>query len=403
MSIYGPVNVSHQPNWPSSHGQPLTNGGNPQLAKKILENNSTSNASIDIKKVSKMDSQKKTDNPDTYFSSRLPYFPPNSKPLQNIIEKVTSSRKHYLAEIEKTPQDMAPRTQFTIHTLALARICHQTKQLEDEGKLISSVQSAVDSFLLCKYFQAGTHLSKYLLDGYHGITCLDMNVIRDNLLILKRAIALSSNNDTEHQKLIAELDQAAKFFEARWKELKDEGQISEENFKILSQQLKQTLTEDPFREEFIKNPELFKKVKDAPAILLQKYPHLASVDSFLSRYPEAGIIELSNNTYDSDSLELCITQAKSNPLARLILLVAPKSMITLAEARALKDLLIAKPHIGIVVGNLDDEESLRMAFEKDSSLKVEPDNLISRRNSLDTHGEVITFFINPQNPVRRKQ
>ncbi len=399
MSIHGPISVPLQPNWPSSHGELPTNGGNSHLAKKVLENQPTPSSPLETKKVSKTDSLKKPESPNTYFSPKLPYFPPNSKPLQTIITKVVTARKRCWSEIEEKPLDMNPRTLYTLHSLALARICHQTKQLEEEGKLIDSVKTAVDSFLLSKYFHSGSHFAKYLLDGYHGITCLDMNVIRDNLLSLRRAIALTPDN----QKLSIELDQAAEFFAMRWKELKEEGQIDEEMYNLLNQNLKQVLTEDPFKDEFMKNPELFKKVKDAPEILLKKYPHLASVNDFLARYPDAGTIRLRDGTYNLQNLKLTLSDAEASPLTQSINLLVEEPVITSTAAKLIKDFMLKNPKVQVYLSDEADGSELAKAFLEDKTLVNGKGALMFAKGVVTGRSEpVYCYKIDPQDPFIRK-
>ncbi|CUI18093.1 conserved hypothetical protein (plasmid) [Candidatus Protochlamydia naegleriophila] len=395
MSINGPVHVPSQPNWPTnpSHVNTTISGKENLFPKAILESGkSHTSSSLTTKKVEKEVVETMLERTDDYKSS---FF--KVKRTQKNLEAVKTQISECLQKLNGNLTDikieMNIRFRLVEYILKRSLFCSESGRqtcLEDALNQINYMQQVA-------YFSCFTQMATYLLKVLDGVSCLDMNVVRDTLLNLRRADILSSNGSKE-------LTEVVTFFETRWKELKEEGKLDKETYKLLNEQLKQILTEDPFRDEFIKNPELFKKVKDAPEALLKKYPHLASASDFLSRYPTAGWIELPNQTFNTENLKLCINKARTSPLARTLVLESADAIITPSHAYLIKNLIVEKQDLTVLLGNEDDLITLTTAFHEDKTIAFDEKTFLAGRTQINkSESEFILFGINSQSPIRKVQ
>lgn len=289
------------------------------------------------------------------------------------------------------------RANYAAKLLAMAKIYQAWGKECEAQHCIESAYFQVTETARLNYFHCDTHFAAYLFETYNGMTCLDLHIIRDNLLTLRRAIALYPTS----AKLNAELEQATAFFKARWQTLTDEGTLEKGLYELLTKELEQILNEDPFKEEFIKTPNLLKKVKNAPT-LLHNYPHLKSEEDFLVKYPEAGVINLPDNIYHAGHLNACIHQAKTSPLARLLVLIFPESLLTPDDAKHVKDLLVEKQSVTIALGNGNDLITLIGAFKRDTNLIFGENSLLSSIKYLDSYSQIFYFSINLQYLIKQK-
>lgn len=301
-------------------------------------------------------------------------------------------------QLTKTPDDYQSRVNGVKVSLKMA--CASATASVAEGY----IRYASDCALVIKkkdYFDGVGHYLDYSIALFKGVDVKDMPAVREAFLKIHRAFELTPKNPIIEKDYNNFLEQV----KSKLQGLEKEKKIREEDIMGLQQDFEMILKEDPFKEEFKKNPQLFKLIKNAPEDLLKKRPHLESIDAFLSRYPEAANIGLPNDTYTLENLKSCISQTKNNPLLRNIHLVSPEPFLTPFAANLLKDLMLEfqqKKNVSIVFGNQEDGKTLTKAFISDSSLKIEQDSLkVALAKSNEYEGKVYRYFIDSKHPIKK--
>lgn len=251
------------------------------------------------------------------------------------------------------------------------------KQSRDQAE--KSTQLALDSDCLSPL----AHYASYLLKAYPSIDCLDIDLIQDCLLTLKKASRRK------------ELEETATFFKNSWVELKDKGCINEEDYQFFNKSLSKTLNKDPYKEDFIKDPSLFLHTQKRSFqcllgdTLLDEYPHLASPEAFLAKYPRVGYVFL-NGAYNQQNLEDAIKRVDHFHLARNLLLVSATPILDDKGAELLREFLLKKlgeGKFGLIIGNKKDENLLRKALGYDPYIVCKPLNVTN-------YPEAVHFSIN---------
>lgn len=312
--------------------------------------------------------------------------------------RLNKDSKHRLNE------EVDLRAFYITSLLAKSKLARIRGTLNVEKDCIELAQKHLSMRLKDSYFHGDIQFAVYMDKAYPEIKAADlvnMNVLRDLLLTLRRATILKPDHESPSSKELVSINE---FLPKHWKALMDQGKLTENDNQLLNENLKHFMSEDPFKDEFIKHPELFKQVKDAPSILLQKYPHLASVKDFLSKDPIAGWIELPNQTFDTENLKLCISKAKTSPLARTLNLYFIEPSITPSHAYLIKNLIVERQDLTVLLGNEEDLATIMMAFYDDLGLVFNKmKTFLVPDSTLDKNRKAFLFTINPESPVIRVQ
>ncbi|MBA2368246.1 MAG: hypothetical protein H0V82_04375 [Candidatus Protochlamydia sp.] len=166
-----------------------------------------------------------------------------------------------------------------VFKLSLSMAGISDKELEKE--FLGRTSTLLDILEKDSYFLAITHLAKNTFDRYLGIDCKKINLVKECVFQLKRTLELDLNISQFKRVYDQSLDEIKK----AWIDLEQIGEINIETHQHYLIQLENFLTEDPFKEEFQKNPNLFNLVKKAPKAFNEKFPHLTTVEAFFEKYP----------------------------------------------------------------------------------------------------------------------
>ena len=412
MSVNGPIGVPIQPNYfTEKENLVVHNQNNTSLSKVVLEGGTKSaSSSLQAKKVAPVASEPVLEQVETgYVALMFRGIRKKAKSIQSYINVVTTIQEIVQERrLNKDPkhrlnEELSLEAIRIVSLFAKSKLAHMEGVDKVEKNCIEIANKELTAYLKGNYFDGQIQFAAYMGKVYPEIQETDlvnMNVLRDLLLTLRRATIL----DPEFVNTSEELESIKEFLHKHWEKLKIEDQLDEETYNLLNQNLEQILAEDPFKDEFIKNPELFKQVKNAPEALLKKYPHLASASDFLSRYPTAGWIELPNQTFNTENLKLCINKAKASPLARTLVLESADAIITPSHAYLIKNLIVERQDLTILLGNEDDLITLTTAFKEDKTIAFDDKTFLAGRTQINkSESEFILFGINPQSPIRKIQ
>lgn len=411
MSVSGPFGVPTQPNYFTEKENLVACNQDTSLSKVILEGGTKSTpSSLQAKKVAPVSSESVLEQGETgYVPLMFRGTRKKAKSIQSYINGVKTIQE--IAQERRLNKDPKHRLNEELSLEAIRIVClfaksklaHMEGVDKVEKNCIEIANKELTAYLKGNYFDGQIQFAAYMGKVYPEIQETDlvnMNVLRDLLLTLRRATIL----DPEFVNTSEELESIKEFLHKHWEKLKIEDQLDEETFNRLNENLEQVLKEDPFKDEFIKNPELFKKVKDAPPALLEKYPHLTSPGRFIERYPRAGWIELPNQTFNTENLKLCINQAKTSPLATTLILDSVDPIITPSHAHLIKNLLVEKQNLTVSMGNEEDLATIMTAFYDDPKLVFDKmTTFLASSGTLGDDRKVVVFTINPQSPIRKVQ
>ncbi len=334
------------------------------------------------------------------FRKLASLFPPySSSASEESLKKWEISLQNCLSEIEKAPKDISLQAKYVQELLYTAYACKLANHPKLEKANKENARRVMEKVKKMAYFHPGSQCASYLFRVYHGMTCLDIQMIQDCLLTLRKAIALDPSNP----KLSHELDQVTSFLNISWNKLYEDGELDQMSYSLFKKRLQITLSKDPFKETFIKRPALFKLVGKAPKEFLERHPHFTSPNDFLAAYPEVGDCKLKDRIYNINNLKLCLEQAKTDPLCRRIFLTSEKPILNPSAIGMIKNTLIDHPYLQVLLGNEKDGENLAKSFSDDPMLVPNKGCLKCEINKKDeSPSTVYSYFIDPANLFIRK-
>jgi hypothetical protein len=231
----------------------------------------------------------------------------------------------------------------------------------DDGKkqtCIDYTKQASANIKTINYFSPLGHYSEHLVTAFEGINCRlvdeknkihpNFEKMKESILQLKRAIALDPASQTYQEALKSLLAS----FNTIMETLKKEPNSVVEECELMQTYLELSADNsiDPFKPEFIKNPNLFKKISKAPKEFLEKYPHLKDIDVFLKKYPRESILKIfeEDKNPDPKALDEILASAAKNPFIRFIHFYNTSNpdyspILTSQEAEKLRDFFLARP------------------------------------------------------------
>lgn len=239
-----------------------------------------------------------------------------------------------------------------------------------------------DSFKFKHYFNSFTHYAQHLITAFEGINC-QMTVngkiapnrekMENAIYQLLRAIALDPASQIYKKALIGLLASFSAIL-ANMKQEKDADQDACNSMQAFFKQVEDELNGkgkeplDPFKDEFIANPNLFKQLSTAPASLLKKFLHLKDKTVFSVKY-ELGsrVIFSSDEKLSTQELDQVLASAAKNPFLNVISYMNRNNLqftpiLSKEEAIKLRDFLIANPKLTIQFNSLDNFKIIVSAF-----------------------------------------
>ncbi|WP_068468329.1 hypothetical protein [Candidatus Protochlamydia phocaeensis] len=274
-------------------------------------------------------------------------------------EDVKSSFSNLHIQLEKTPDHVPTRVKAVDASLSIASIASQ-KQVEDS--YVVYAEECAKVVKKSNYFSPVPHYLDHLITRYKGVDCTNMNSIREALLQLKRGLEI----DPSASKIQNAFDSTVEAIKNKWAQIRERGMIDENTYNLLLEQLESVLKEDPFKDEFRKNPALF---TSAPREFLASHRHLSSIEEFIKKYPSEGNIRFLNNEYSMGNLRKALEEALPNPFARQLKLFSDEPFLTLSAANLIKIFMVAKLEkkqtVSVFFENEADGATLEIAFGQD--------------------------------------
>jgi hypothetical protein len=390
----GPVRVGTSQPWQETPSGVSSKTASPLSHSFVPKNEPTSVAEeLKEKKIVKINSD--------VFPS-IYGFPKSTK----MVETGKTHMQSLLKQMKEDPNNLSLPTEYVAAALTVASCFRAANLSKTENELIKFAETTASRQATSNYFSTWSHYSKFLLLAYHGVNCRNIETIKSGILALRRAIELDFDSTNTYAS--KSLDNLMNFLAQRWQELAEKGEMSHEDRINFLEELKNLIEkEDPFKEEFRDNPDLFKIARQqAPNQFFEKHPAYASMESFVQRYPECTRLGLPGGIYNLENLKTCVSQAEAKPLIQSVCLISLNPLLVPAHAKHLKQLLLdqqGKRDMGIVLGNMDDVDTLTNAFYMDSKLKIYESSLKAEVLNVETDnykGKCYRVFIDKKYPIQ---